>query len=316
MGNLDSWKNLTSKETHFDYKRIDTEKQLAEFMSVQTQGWYFRGMHEARYRIFSSSQREWIQKELRNRFGDYDVFINDLISEAKSINGGFIPKMLEKFGTNANELVLLSFLQHYGAPTPLIDFTHDKNIALFFAVDGARYTPGDGIENYVSIYGLPSDQGDLTNLRDIIKNAKDKLAGIATKYGKDSIEQADGRLETYDQAVKWNTMLSIDDDGAGPGDYRTGISSNINIVAQMGLFILNPRPDIPLDEQFDGITVTNFSGQRSARIFYGRMHCWDIHKSLIAKVEAELHNRNIDRSTMYPDNSTLAKKTYLNVLSS
>lgn len=38
-----------------------------------------------------------------------------------------------------NNIELLQYLQHYGIPTPLIDFTKDANIALYFAGSGITY---------------------------------------------------------------------------------------------------------------------------------------------------------------------------------
>ncbi len=56
-----------------------------------------------------------------------------LLKEARSWNKGVLDTFYENLGTKLNDFALFSLMQHYNLPTPLLAFTTDFNIALYFA---------------------------------------------------------------------------------------------------------------------------------------------------------------------------------------
>ena len=54
--------------------------------------------------------------------------------------------------THITDYSILAFIQHYGGPTPLLDFTSNLSTALFFAFDGRED------DNYASLYIVPKSK--------------------------------------------------------------------------------------------------------------------------------------------------------------
>ena len=79
----------------------------------------FRGQPEAKFMLYSSLQRLWLDKKLHNHYEKYSVLINNLINNCKTWNGGLIQKYLKDIVGSENDICYLSIMQHYGLPTPL-----------------------------------------------------------------------------------------------------------------------------------------------------------------------------------------------------
>ena len=85
----------------------------------------FRGVPNAEYGIQASAYRR-PKKDARS-FEKFLQINKDLIAEARLRGHG------EKDGRKLGDLEMLAEFQHYGAATCLIDFTHNAQVALYFA---------------------------------------------------------------------------------------------------------------------------------------------------------------------------------------
>lgn len=150
---LREYKDLGSKKDLYIYGDIRVEINFDLFITTleemaSSNRFLFRGMPEAKYKLYNSAQRLLITKELYKISGSSDAqkleafyisLINKLIEELKTWNGGTVSKLLDLMSINDdNSLAYLSFMQHYGLPSPLLDFTDDPFIALFFATEELR----------------------------------------------------------------------------------------------------------------------------------------------------------------------------------
>ena len=102
---------------------------LSEFIEwvkqLGTKNYLFRGVPNAEYRIQASAYRR--PKE-EDRNPEKFLQINkDLITDARLRGHG------ERNGRELGDLEILAELQHFGAATGLIDFTHNAQVALYFA---------------------------------------------------------------------------------------------------------------------------------------------------------------------------------------
>ena len=102
----------------------------------------FRGVPNAGYGIQASAFRRPAEKKR-----DFEKFLQinqDLIREARlrGYDG--------KDGRELKELEILADLQHFGAATCLIDFSHSAQIALWFACDQDHKNPEDSPDGKVS----------------------------------------------------------------------------------------------------------------------------------------------------------------------
>lgn len=104
---------------------------------IKTGGEYllFRGVCEAKYKTFTSAQRSWLTNEWKDTtpkgFLDYITSLLDAIKQNQNFKDFY-----KSLNVVPNDLLYLSLLQHYGAPSPMLDFTHSLDMGLFFMIDG------------------------------------------------------------------------------------------------------------------------------------------------------------------------------------
>jgi hypothetical protein len=179
MTRLCEFQSIKERDIVFDRKEKTSFNTLLDTLkSAQGENVFFRGQASARWKIFSSIQREWIQKDLKRYNNNIDDFVSGFLKFCrKELSIKIKAKCKEPY-----DVSILSMLQHYGAPTPFVDFTSNPDVALYFAVNGNDFIKGDEVDNFFSIYvveagGTPetSRDNDLTNFEDILSNAHNSL---------------------------------------------------------------------------------------------------------------------------------------------
>ena len=131
---LSQYETLLQKSIFFTQTNIETEEEFDEIFEryMDSKNILFRGLNEAKYRLYSSLQREWITSKLYENHSSYETFLCTLIKNAKLQEGEILSKYLNKIGIDSeNDLAVLSFLQHYGCPTALLNWTYNFPNALF-----------------------------------------------------------------------------------------------------------------------------------------------------------------------------------------
>lgn len=289
MSKLNEYLNLQEKKQYFEQgeRFIDTKEEFNQLW-IKLNGLYeqreklFRGVNEAKYKLYTSSQRHWIQQQLHKQTASYSRFIERLIDKSREWNNSTVNKLLA--ANSKNEVfATLSYMQHFGVPTPLLDFSKNPFVGLFFAVHSAsRYPSEQEIDYYCSLY----------------------IADDESKYYGD-IERT------------FNTQLSKEkNDFLTPLRYNPiqlvrAENSNSNVVNQEGLFFYNNHPIQPIEEvYYENINnIKNIVGEEEFdEIGYEPCfaECINIHKGLREYILAKLKTRNIDEYYIYPDNNQLS----------
>lgn len=304
---LPEYKELQEKTGYFDISVIETPKDFESFYSgfANEKGLIYRGVNEAKFHIYTSAQRFWLTDNLKSQ-SSFTEFIGKLLCKLKSDNT--IIEYLKSTDVAYNDVLGLAMLQHFGAPSTLIDFSLDLNCALFFAFDGMKKgNPDDEIDDYVSIYVVDRkslDNSLLPNLTEMYAYGMES----GTKMLEDLIAEEPKIRVDYSQIQNLEKFVCWYD----PSNPQGGLSSlnttcyignplveksfstykgnqklywsNINLIAQKGCFILNTHESQPLEE---------FMASKGYKII-----CFNIHKTLSEYIKDKIKLRNDD---IYPD---------------
>lgn len=165
---LEQYSSLHEKALIFKnkYKKIDSCEAFDRWFSGN-HGKYFRGIKEAKYKNYTSAQRLFITHDLHI----HNVSVIDLVKEQvkslRIVRGGLLNSYYSSLlYFEPSDLLLLSYAQHQKKGiAPLLDFTLDRRVALFFMSDGCDFSSCGSsamdndsaslsIENYSSLYYL------------------------------------------------------------------------------------------------------------------------------------------------------------------
>lgn len=304
---LPEYKALQDKEFFFESYIIETLNDFESFYSVfaNKEGLIYRGVNEAKFHIYTSAQRFWLTDNLKSQ-SSFACFIGNLLSKLKSDNT--IIEYLKSTDVAYNDVLGLAMLQHFGAPSTLIDFSLDLNCALFFAFDGMKKGNSyNEIDEYVSIYVVNRkslENSLLPNLTEMyahgIETGSKMLEDLIAKDPNISVD--DSLIRNIDKFVSWYDPKNpqgglssfktpfyignplIEKSFSTYKDKQKFYWSNINLIAQKGCFILNTHESQPLEE---------FMASKGYKII-----CFNIHKTLSEYIKDKIKLRYDD---IYPD---------------
>lgn len=303
MSKLESYPDIDSKSICFDqeppdaqYSRIDTAYQFKQWYEAMTARLaadkpyanFFRGANEAKFKLYNSAQRYWIQNKLMEAESlamplSYLDMIQNMVDKAKEVK--LLRQVFEYYEITEDQMdfPLLSILQHYNAPTPLMDWTYDFRIALYFATCDLRRSERAGvIEDYISVYRLQKDthkeflkdnlQYISGNVFPQVKHLGNWLASGTVIYISDFevSEFENGGLDKRNRKIKPLTTYY-----------------NLNILAQKGLFVFNPHETRPLEDLPSPTTA--------------KIHCYNISKDLSELIKYTIGRDGINTEFLFPD---------------
>lgn len=308
-GQLETYHDFDEKSGHYcSFKNIDTEQDLDDFIkSIPSNSFIFRGMNEATYKMYTSSQRYWIWNDpIIRKLGakGYNDFIHKIIDRIR--NDKEIADYLNKNGIPINDMELLAMLQHYAVLSPLLDFTLDINSALFFATDNSSKPTGDKIDDYVSVYYIDKSidwiQASVQRINTVgAARASEMLDDFKQSHKDTPVDTSQVEEEMRDlpfDKLADSDISFIPLEGPAAGTMTAAMPTtnfttsyritNPRLLAQSGLFLLNLTPTEPLVELMNRVTNSMF------------VNCVNIHKKLVPYIQSKyLEPKNITKDTMY-----------------
>jgi len=308
MGNLAEYKTLTEKEQFYNCIKIETEQEFDKhFNQIQatSKGFAFRSINEAKFKLYSSAQRQWIWNNLFNTQTSFTDYILKLINQIRQNQN--IVSFLKNNNISMNDFVVLALLQHYSKPSPLIDFTYNPLTTLFFAFDRMTFPNNGTIDDYVSIYRICYDQPCFCSIQDINTNGVLRLQEELQKLDipipnidTNSVTTNIANLSYTDYSNVGYILIHGDKMGITNisipllGFTCTYDITNPNLKNQEGLFILNTLEDKPLEELL----------REKFRYFSPLIDCFDIRKDLKPYVQSKyLIPHKINRDMIYPNDN-------------
>ena len=305
---------LSNKSNAFKHSVINTVDELeSTILNLEAQpNLRFRGVNEAKYKMMTSLQRMCPSKELTKQ-KDYLTGLLSKVRDSSSVINFFNNNKI-----SINDLSCLSLMQHYGLPTPLLDFSTDIKIALSFAAHEMKTPSGlEDIDNYASLYAFDTKAEYEVGIpiQQIMNNDEYKGERYESQHSESNVN--DSLLQKIDKFIQWNDLADIElvfieYQQFAPGFITLsgqGLNlSNPNLDMQKGCFLLNLYGgEIPLEENWNMRTKESrdqfWSNPNSDTKFNCKgMHtkekltCYDIKKDILsdwARINAiPLFNKN------------------------
>ena len=308
---LETYKQLVDKKEKFASHVVVNSRQeldqcLADLESKQNhrkERFLFRGHNEASYKLYTSSQRFWNYRNMATTRMNYTDAIVKMINILKA---GPLYDYYKRLGVVQNDWLYLSFLQHYGAPSPLLDFSRKYDVALFFAFDEVKFASKNEIDNYVSMYFYRTVEAANGYSCSVIKLAEKTAENKQTMQGKQFWEDLSYSNIMADKetvivpAYSGTTAIK----NKKKEQVSTYSIANLNSTAQEGEFVCNGDAEKPLEEIW-------IKDEKKC------LHCIDIHKALYEYVLKKVLKCSIEdaRKKYYPTERDLARNAQIALLS-
>lgn len=308
MGKLSEYNSLKEKNQYYNCTTIDNIQDFDNIFQdiVEHQSEYvFRSVNEAKFKLYSSAQRQWIWNDLFKNYYSYEDYINSrivLVQKHQDIISFFSNNKIP-----LNDFAILALLQHYGQPSPLVDFTYNPHLSLFFAFDGVRAgTTGNEIDNYVSLYCLQYTHPCFCSIQQVNAHGVVTLSRTL-KESEIPISQIDTRKVLFDiQSLTYKEyadigIMLVHGDKMGITNIEipslgftcTYNITNPNLKNQEGLFMQNTTENEPLGELV----------RKKHQHIHPLIDCYNINKKLEPHIRnTYLNPLGIDCSMIYPKN--------------
>lgn len=290
--------------------KIDSEEEVDSIVSMyssQEKDFLYRGINTATYKLYSSSQVQWMLSDAiskKTNIEDYYNFIIDSIELTRENDR--VKKYIKDKGISDNDLFILAMMQHYGMPSPLLDFSHSIFGALYFACDNCNRTLSDTqtqLSDYISLYVI-NKRIDWVNcsVQNVMRNSAEQLNDMLQKdklftagmVGTKDVEKELLKLP-YSKFKDWN-FVAVEDNPENPVkisipalifdcEYQI---TNDRIISQQGMFIANNTLDKPLVELMNDWCKEKY------------FVCYNIHKKLLDYIKQKYFDANdINEERMY-----------------
>ena len=312
MMKLRAFETIDEKRNAYNYEQIDSYNGLLGKIDEmgklkKTHPIYFRGLADGSWKIFSFAQREWMTRELDKRYANYIDFVSQFLNFTKN-------KYVLHLRTSCKivtDISTFSSLQHYGAPTPFIDWTSDFNVALYFASQTNALCVGNETSSFVSVYWLEVGNGaatpnnDLYSFSKLIEDHKQILNNAVQSAGLPSLQDD----KFYEDATKFSLWKNFPILWISESEKDYLKISNPRRDLQGGAFVYTNNPNKSLDEIFNGKSMNNVQVQYSG-LLLPKIHCIDIHKSLIPKLKKYISEIHYDATNLGLNNQNWGETSF------
>lgn len=244
---LPEYSSFEEKKENFVLHYIDTIEEFRELLKEHAEPiGIYRGINNSNYKIFTSLQRQIIEKDIEN------FSVENYIKRAR--RQPILKQYFSTFKIIPSKLSIWSYFQHYGAPTPLIDFTYNITKAIYFAIekfDQETFKSKGDISDRFSIFFIPNSDLELINIEDVYNDHveyKKRADIVFNSFPPQENFNYNDLLKHLDAILEINVLEIFMVDNKDSYNEIFNLYNNIRIIAQDGLFINNSNLNLPLEE--------------------------------------------------------------------
>jgi hypothetical protein len=259
----------TKMITELTFIKEQNFNQMIEYLNSNFMRslYYFRGQPDARWGNISSSLAR-----LKKNIIDLDdaLLVKDIFEfeEFVTLNefNSKIHLLSDQISSADDDFSKLSLLQHYGAPTRIVDFTLSQFIALYFSL-----AESSEVKESV-VYAINATSVWLKN-QEIISNIIEKMKDHPRYWDLIRLSAND----EYEEVIKLNNKEN--NEKLEILRLHSPKKKNLRIVAQQGCFLIPSYPLCDVEKLLNKEYSDNANDV--VKITYPRDWCYDIYKYLI-----------------------------------
>jgi len=292
------WSDIT-REFDSLLKKVPNMEDTGE--DLVWQGWIFRGHKRAEYALEPLIERV-------HRCTGWDLAEHKAMLDFQSKAPLHMDPMQLPPTTPEHKLSWLAIMQHYGAPTRLLDFTYSPYVALFFALRNREKNESD----YAEVWGINADT--LMRCARELSQEADKREGQTqpefrrVKFGRTEEYQSYLQEAEQEETRLKNLVLnalSFRRDNIRRDHYnRKGFvvvaqppAQNARLASQQGVFLFNGAESRTFEESLE-LMMKNIKV-----CWYKRFR---VPADKLTKIEEKLFQFNIHDLSLFPDTEGLA----------
>jgi hypothetical protein len=320
-----NYTDIKEKSYYYSLRVIDNIEDLRLFLQMISvkPNCIWRGVNNAKYSNYNSLQIHNLKDNGLNSVNDVISYIDRLDKAFDKWNDGLFIKYFKNY--NINEIPIfskLSILRHYGVPTPILDWSRNPFVSLFFATNLDNSQP-----EFISLYCITPDHpyykfdfktgicDEVKKFQTYQKGLQNRLSFMSKHGDSEILKQSEINFhKEFCQNVFTKTdhiygtlekfpINRIED--SFNDDFKFFINNNYNITAQSGLFIINCYPYLPLEkaifERNKELTKDETNRQIGMQRCKDNFLCFDISVDLINEILNFLNEKGINQSSIYPD---------------
>lgn len=171
---------------NFDYRRVsDFHAFLEEITSDKYRNHCFRGQKDALWKITSFAQRAWDKEFHGKHHADkktaYWQWLQGMPGWARR-HPAFFPTDIRCLLPELGDHEVLGFLQHYGFPTSLVDFSSDFATALHMAIHSVEpdETP-DAFSIYCFDKEVTINRNEAYGIEEVVKKSREENSSFSVE---------------------------------------------------------------------------------------------------------------------------------------
>ena len=310
------YRKISDKQIFYNHKFIKTRGEFNNFLDIlksPSKG-IWRGLDNALFANYTSLQRHTLIKKDLNSYDDVFLYLDKIFAGFDEWNKGLLVKYFANY--NIKDIPVfskLSFLRHYGVPTPIIDWTRNPSVALYFATENLSKIVKFHSKRYISLYCMTEEHPYY--LFDFKKGLDERLKLIPNDgYGiireqlkvgfhKEFCQSALNEKRFIYNNLRLFPIQKIEE--MDTDDFLFYLRNNYNITNQEGLFMINLHPNLPFEqaifervkEQTNDIGLQNDALNRCRE----NLLCYDISVKFLPEIKSFLSSIGINRDFIYPD---------------